>query len=1392
MTARGKQVKLQTLQAENEIFLYDRRILSSSTSESLSTLLPKTPVPGTKNLREPPDSLSDGNSLQAWQTLFKKRRAWSIQASESSYQSVDEIRRLEIETGVVQRSAAIAVENIKQHVGNLRPKFEDSRAWAHHIIEDQTFLLGNWQSTFNAFSSIAIFEDLGRCLQSFQVTVQEDKLRKGFKSNPTLHDVVDVAQVTKASDAGGEISRRFKASVTNLTTVFEKVFSDAHEIIESFSRGIALSDDDLGEQAGRLMEEIEVITKKINADYEFVLGLPNTQKTISQVSKTALLHTRNLLPSLLETTSDIDQLLRDTTERKRKAMISAVQYMQQISQLESTVAQIHAQLANLGLETEDGEAFDMLNFLIKLPFTYGALLIECVRRREWNEKITTDSSSLVEEMATFKEEETRRRKKWIKDMGGVVRLDDLDDMSLGVEVNIHAQKQAWPNVSRQDVTKYTRTLQELGIFEGIHGELEELAKTLDSPTKQQAKRAKAFKNGSFHEAAFGRNSLLLRGDDDLLQLAKAEKSKLEDKLKSSESRIRKLEDLLHRQSQITRVSTNNTFGISNGPNFERHATSPTLNYTSSLSKAQDNSSRRSSVSSRRISMNHEPEEKTLVQRILSLESELGAEKAQSAALQQSATTRLNVEDELKLRVQEAVSTKEDLMGNLEAQQREFDGERRSLEDENAKLKLKLEEVEDELDRVLENRDHEERIHALEEELEKVRTGSAIEVQKAQGQVEFLRNDYTMQREKANKLERQVNQQGDENAEISAKANELFSQLQTRQNSQAEQYRTLRAALLQLSKDESAPEDFGALVDLIELSAEKSAGHLNHIEESLETTRAENLRLETRAKDYAEETNDLRERLGTEEIEVFSLRESLAEKRTRFESLQGELDKERRQHQELQSDSEATKTSFELLQETLGERESRLANLQGEIATLGKQVQQLEVGLASGQSQLEDLQKVYENLRRHTAARASRAEDISTRLYTQNLSLSRLLEQIGFAVTKQDDTMVILKVSRAVNASTVLSDPSASMNRSISASLPATSTMENAPPPSTLRWISDDSEVEASKFNEFVQDIDSFNIDSFSDAITKRIKETEHTTRKWQREARAYRDKAHRAQSEAHEKIAFRTFKEGDLALFLPTRNQATRPWAAFNVGAPHYFLREQDSHKLRTRDWLLARISKVEERVVDLSKSLSGLNPASDRRSIGDASDGGASYDDENPFELSDGLRWYLLDATEEKPGAPISIGLSKVTVASANIDAKGSVRIKNSLDGQGATKTLTRSLDSRRSSSNSKKGLVAVTSSTHPTAAELGEMLETTPASNDAKPSDVQSAHPADEPGSSIPRRHPTEEGNAILFSTSPTKPHPPRELSPRRPSPEKAKSRAWDSLWSLDLSLESAKGKR
>ena len=64
-------------------------------------------------------------------------------------------------------------------------------------------------------------------------------------------------------------------------------------------------------------------------------------------------------------------------------------------------------------------------------------------------------------------------------------------------------------------------------------------------------------------------------------------------------------------------------------------------------------------------------------------------------------------------------------------------------------------------------------------------------------------------------------------------------------------------------------------------------------------------------------------------------------------------------------------------------------------------------------------------------------------------------------------------------------------------------------------------------------------DHFLDAVNK----AGQTIRKWQKQCKDYREKA-------KGKISFRNFAKGDLALFLPTRNSVTKPWAAFNGAFP--------------------------------------------------------------------------------------------------------------------------------------------------------------------------------------------------------------------------------------------------
>lgn len=1228
-----------------------------------------------------------------------KRRAWALQIVEKCDTLTASAQKVNGEVTIIRRGVGVAVENLKTHVRSLEQKFREADAWVGALVQEHQALVGSCEAALSGLYNLPAEKAFLPFLEAVSFTGEGAKDLLGTRSVITLKDFVEVEDVQKAIHVSRSVAQQFGSRLSEIGVNVKRIMSDSQNLVGSVDtegdRPVAGNPDEVGQ----LMEDIELIAKKVSTDYEHVLGLQSSPKAVSQASKMALVHTRDYLPTLKERSHEISQQVRSVSKQKNVSSSSAVRQMQTISAIESMLANIHQQLSTLAVDPESTKAFDILNFVTHLPSLYGALLIESVRRREWRERITADSSTLAEEMAMYKEEETRRRKKWLKGMEGHLNSDVVDTMSLAIEVNLRGEEKEWPYVSRENLSTFLAKLKGTKGMDGTVENFSQMLKDVDNPNRQQTRRAKAFKNGSVYDVGMGRSSLLLRGDDDLLQSLKDDKSRLEDRLKSSDSRIRKLEDLLHRQSHFNRTMTGNDFQPASTQVSDQQSPTPNQPSVTSTTRPHENLSRRPSVPLRRLSANQGVEDRSFVQRIVTLEAELLSEKEHSAALRQEALARGTVDQEYKRQMEEAVSTKRDLLENLEAQQREFADERKLLEDNSSKLKVRLEDLEDELDRVLGSRDNEkssadEKVASLEKQLDRVRKDAAEEVQKAQGQIDYLRSDYTMQREKANRLENQSQVTNDEKEKLQERVQMLEDQLRLRANSESEQLATLQAVHRRLSPEESIPEELTALVDSLEYISERSSTRTKELEQNLSIARADNELLNSRFKEIESQFSSTRGLLDTKETEIVSLSERLAEEKAKYNALTSELEDERMQLSTLRTKFAAGETGSEALRQRIIEEEGKVVGLSEKLAATESVVQSLEGELSAAQGKLQEAQASQTRTSARLEARGVRAKELTQRLYTHTERIRGLLEYLGYNVTLENGSTTIQRVPRTVSASTTILDPALSMNRSLSGPLPTRLSFETAADLDLLHWMhASDSDTETSQYATFISQAGSFDMDAFSETIIKRIKETEHMARKWQKEARAYRDKSHRAAGEAHEKIAFRAFKEGDLALFLPTRNQATRPWAAFNVGAPHYFLRETDSHKLRTRDWLLARIAKVEERVVDLSKSINGFNPAapgnSDRRSL-NSDDGGASIDDENPFELSDGLRWYLLDAAEEKPGAPTTpAGPAKSTVASAHVDAKGSIRIKKSKDDNGgASKTLSKSLDSRRSSTNSKKGL--------------------------------------------------------------------------------------------------------
>jgi len=1221
--------------------VFDRELSAGTRSPLVPTPLPETFTPD-----DPPDTLSSHTDLRAWQTLFQARRDWAFTALEKSHSMSLEASKHFAAQATIEKATQIAVGNHDAHIRGLEQKHQAAKEWFDGVEKEALDNVRKLDGDFGQLEAIPakleFVQFLAKELRSGQAA---QNARKASSNRSTsLQEFLDVESIKKATSVSKRERESFAKRVAGMGAQLDKISADYNELVSAVGHSQSRSLEDDSDEPLKLYKEIDAVAKKVESDFEHVMGLPVNSKSVAQVSKMALLHTRNFLPAIKEYCTEMSELLRRSVEQKNHAAGTAVDSMRGIASIESVISSLNAELESINIPEEGVAAFELISLVSRLPYIYGTLLVEAVRRHEWADKMQKDTSSLAEEMATFQEEEERRRKKWLKPIADVVNLDVVQGSSLGFELNVQPEKSKWPVVMREDLLEYLKILQGL---EGQDTEAEALSQAirdLDRPTKQQVKRAKNFKMGSVHEPAFGKGSqLMLRGDDELRVLKEAN-AKLEDEVKGSKSRVRRLEDLLHRQTHVSRLSIGGG-PPSFGPQSPADPSTPTLE--APMSGPYVDHSRRSSISSRRYSTNQGQDDK---RRVVRLEQELATEKEARGNLEKEAQNRKEEHDELRRQAEEAVSTKEEIMENMKAQQREFANERRSLEQEIRSCKGKIEEAEDELDRVLGSRDQE-------------RTGVDTKIQELVSEVEKTRREAAEQSERAaHQLDR------------------LHSELNKRKEAETQYTESLSAAFNSLSPNSAVPEDHGTLVSQIEDLALRSFNHHQELQQAVAMAKTENENARARAKEHE---SDLKSRLAKEEAETASLREQLESAKAKTASITSELEEERGHLHSLREKFAEGETGSEALRKRVEEEEERVGRLKVELAESKSHANSLDVELMHLQKKVTKYEE-FDSSRTHE--RSLRAKELSKRLYSQQDRLGRLVEALGFIITYEEGTMALQRASRTSNSTTLGDTTTLARSTTTQSPTPLKQFSDNVADLSFLQWPESTSlEEEDSRYHELMDNLNRFDLDTFSEAVAKRMRDIEHTARKYQREMRGHREKAHRFQADAHDKIAYRSFKEGDLALFLPTRNQATRPWAAFNVGAPHYFLREQDSHRLHGREWLVARISKVEERVVDLSKTMDTAARASlDGRSI--ASNSAVSFEDDNPFELSDGLRWYLLDAAEEKPGAPGTPGLGKTTVASARVTGQGQMEPTRKKSSTDPAKTLGKSLDSRRSSGTSRK----------------------------------------------------------------------------------------------------------
>ncbi|KAH0499216.1 hypothetical protein TgHK011_006421 [Trichoderma gracile] len=1349
LTPQGRSVKWASLHAEKEIYIYDIRVTQPSSAGSASSLISEVAPPRRQSIPNAPNSIDDVQSIKSWQELCRERRSWATRIMDDCAQLNAAAQARYDEIDVMIRCLDAAVTNVEISVKQIEPKYNDLKKWVTPALAEHEQLVSSWERYLDLAKSIPISPALVKFMTRGQVN----------KANPTLEDLIEQETANKAGKLAPTAHRRFSQKASELDGSATQMYQALEALVGDFNQLMNRSLLGHSTDSSQLMEDIEVVVKQIDSDYRTSLNYGNSQRDLAQASKTASIHTERLVPTLRKRAKEMDEMAQYATQSRNTIAADCVSFMRNITEITTLHSSVRNQINVLNQSEDDMTTFDYLRLIQQLPYMYASFMVEAIRRREWIDKIKTDSSTLANEMALFQDEESKRRKKWQK-MVGSMYGPGLDTNVMGLEVNLRGEDLSWPAIGKAELEEFLQLLQERNVDQEIVEDVAKLLQELSTPTKQQAKRLKAFKNGSVHEAALGRSGLMIRGDEDLITSLQDEKLRLENKLKTADSRVRRLEDLLHRQSQASRPG--NLFPLPGANGHSRH------NSISSIKSARVDDRQPLSDGTEQLS-----------QRIAQLENELREEKKRSAELQKDLDSRVNERDDMKDRIEEVNSTKKDLLENMEALKREFMDERISLETEIKTLKARLEDTEEEMDHFGESRENEkatfdERIQALEAELEQVNKERKDDMLKSQGQVDFLRKETQMQRDQLDASERRLRTLREE-ARATSKKLESVEEIS---ESRLEWMKKLHA---ELSPDSAVPADEADLGEALLSNAADLVEKLRNSSSDTSILRSELDKALNSAKEIRAELMQMKDNLASQEMSTMHARETLAEEKAKVTALEREVAESREELNQLRSRLSDGETGSETLRKKLEKEEKKVAELSEEVAWRQSQVGSLEEEARLFKQRFEDVQSRLSALTAQYEARDGRTKDLTQRLYSQNDRLTRLLERVGYAVSRDAGQMVITRVSRsdklAANPNDS-SDPGSSIRRSLSLGGRA---MTDSADLELLYWVNNsDPSVEDEKYQAFMEKLGTFDTDLFSDTIYHRVKEAEHKARKWQREARSYRDRAHSLQKDSHNKIAFRNFKEGDLALFLPTRNQQAGAWAAFNVGFPHYFLREQDGHRLRHREWLVARISKIQERVVDLSKSLQPSNET-------DSND----EEHDNPFQLSDGLRWYLIDAQEDKAGAPATPGM-----------AKGKGRSRDSITSiEGINKTLSKSLESRRSSSASKKALpfhIAGGTALLKNSALASE----TNSLRAAAPETPTATSPVQGSVLSAANTEGGQRGESSSQDKSGKDPEPQPQPQPQPHGIQRRKSSIaasplrtsvlWDQLWSLDFSYESAPKKR
>ena len=403
--------------------------------------------------------------------------------------------------------------------------------------------------------------------------------------------------------------------------------------------------------------------------------MTNAQTALSASTRSFQNHTREYVPNLQNAATSLLNILEQAYRLRTTVSAQSQTYLQRLSSAQERMVSIGPRLAEADdFFASSQQSYDLLAQLSVLAKRYGEGLMEGFRRGLWKIRRAKQLERARQEIALLRAQERRARKAWgdVSSDGGVV-WGFVDELSSDEDANspTNGVDSEGSPVNRKDIEKYISAINKAPLFDSTTQSLKEHLQILLSSIGTQDARVDT-SDGELPPVRTREGSGIY---EQLLQ----DKQRAEERARNFESRVKNLEEMLHRQFRtsprnFSPVPFTNSTGASpqlRGTEFDDH---PLLG--------------RSMV---RTVSGTEP----LQKRIAELERE---------------------KEEMMERLNDTEGTKNDLMANLEEQTKLFQAEREDLVREKNDLERQIERHETEINR------YEELVPKMESEIDTLRTG----------------------------------------------------------------------------------------------------------------------------------------------------------------------------------------------------------------------------------------------------------------------------------------------------------------------------------------------------------------------------------------------------------------------------------------------------------------------------------------------------------------------------------------------------------------------------------------------------------------------------------------------------------------------------------------------